>query len=785
MSPNRIVGRPALYESFEKELSSKKAIYISGPVGFGKTTAVLDWLDKAQKSYQYLSTDSENFAETVANVSDTLIVIDDLYGIASQQEEQLILNAMTSLPDSRFILIGRVALPAYLKPYQFTAQLFCYGTESFLFDRSMTADLLAFYKLTDSSLPAQVTTAMKGYAMGISFLANRLAVGEPMNTHTVERVKIDLFDCYDELLYKRWNTDQQKFLLHMTSFGTFTSKMAEMVTGRKNVISLIGKALSEGSYLIFQPPDTYSIYPFFHQYLMRKQHLTCSKDFINSTYHNAALYYELENDIENALKYYQLSGDTDKISELLILNCQLHPGNGHYYETEVYYRALPKETILDSHELMSGMSMLCSLLCQPEESEYWLSELEHYGEQLERQDKNYKLTQGKLCYLRIALPHRGSKRIAAILLDAAKAYSTGAFRLQEFSVTSNLPSLLNGGKDFCEWVRHDRKLYHLMKKPCELLLGRYGIGLADIALAESLFEKSTSDNLTEVMMLANAGQNAACFKGTLEMEFAAIGVLSRMMLMQNNLPSAYALLDTIQNRAENAAMQGLIDNIEALRTMLLLVEGKNDEVCVWLREKAPDENKNFRIMERYRYLAKVRCYLAIGKYTDALQLLGRLLDYFKSYDRTYGKLEAGILLSITQYRMQQDGWQKTLDETLVRCEHYGFIRFIAEEGTALLPLLQKTSFTTSAEYAALIIKETRHYALFYPDYQKSRQTLTEPLTDTEKTVLRLLCKGLPNDEIAELMGITLRTVKFHTGNLYAKMNVKSRTQAIKKAADLL
>ncbi len=785
MSTNRIVGRPVLYESFEKELRSKKAIYISGPVGFGKTTAVLDWLDTAQKSYQYLSADGENFAETVATVSDTLIVIDDLYRITSQQEEQLILNAMTSLPDSRFILIGRAALPAYLKPYQLTAQFVCYSKDSFLFDRTMTTDLLAFYKLTEPSLPAQVETAMQGYAMGICFLANRLANGESMNTHTVERVKIDLFDCYDELLFKRWDADQQKFLLHMTPFDTFTSKMAEMVTGRKNVMSIIGKALSEGSYLIFQPPDTYSIYPFFHQYLMRKQHLTCSKDFINSTYHNAALYYELEDDIENALKYYQLSGDTDKISELLILNCQLHPGNGHYYETEAYYRELPKETILDSPELMSGMCMLCSLCCRPEESEYWFSELEHYGEQLEKQDKNYKLVQGKLCYLRIALPHRGSKNIAAILLNVAKAYSTGAFRLQEFSVTSNLPSLLNGGKDFCAWVRHDRQLYRLMKKPCELLLGRYGVGIADVALAESLFEKCTSDNLTEVMMLANAGQNAASFKGTLEMEFAAIGILSRMMLMENNLSSAYALLENIQNRTENEKMQGLIDNIEALRTMLLLVEGKNDAALLWLREKAPDENEHFRIMERYRYLAKVRCYLTAGKYTDALQLLGRLLDYFKSYDRTYGQLEAGILLAITQYRMGQDGWQKTLDDTLVRCEHYGFIRFIAEEGAALLPLLQKVTLSTSAEYAELVLKETRNYALLYPNYQKLKQVLAEPLTDTEKTVLRLLCKGLSNDEIAELMGVTLRTVKFHTGNLYAKMKVKSRTQAIQNAADLL
>jgi len=324
-----------------------------------------------------------------------------------------------------------------------------------------------------------------------------------------------------------------------------------------------------------------------------------------------------------------------------------------------------------------------------------------------------------------------------------------------------------------------------MKQPCELLLGRCGVGVADIFLAEISFEKSVSNNLTEVMMLINAGQNSASSKGSLEMEFAAIGVLCRIMMMQNSLPAAYSLLDAIQNRAESAKMQGLTANIDAMRIWLLLMEGENDAAYLWLRDKAPDENKHFRILDRYRYMVKVRCYLATGKYTDALRLLGRLIDYFKRYDRSYGLMQAGILLAITQYRMEQDGWQTTLGDALLRCEHYGFIRFVAEEGAALLPLLQKTTFTTDMEYAECILKETRQYALLYPNYQKPKQLLEEPLTDTEKAVLRLLCKGLSNDEIAELMGIALRTVKFHTGNLYAKLSVKSRMQAIQRAGDIL
>lgn len=66
-------------------------------------------------------------------------------------------------------------------------------------------------------------------------------------------------------------------------------------------------------------------------------------------------------------------------------------------------------------------------------------------------------------------------------------------RLPEFSVTSSLPSIMNGGLDFCEWSKNDKELSVLMKKPIEVVLGKYGAGLINIALAESGFEKGTMD----------------------------------------------------------------------------------------------------------------------------------------------------------------------------------------------------------------------------------------------------------------------------------------------------
>ena len=51
-------------------------------------------------------------------------------------------------------------------------------------------------------------------------------------------------------------------------------------------------------------------------------------------------------------------------------------------------------------------------------------------------------------------------------------------------------------------------------------------------------------------------------------------------------------------------------------------------------------------------------------------------------------------------------------------------------------------------------------------------------------MFRLLAAGKKNEEIATVLNITVRTVKFHTGNLYRKLNVTGRADAIRRAAEL-
>ena len=66
----------------------------------------------------------------------------------------------------------------------------------------------------------------------------------------------------------------------------------------------------------------------------------------------------------------------------------------------------------------------------------------------------------------------------------------------------------------------------------------------------------------------------------------------------------------------------------------------------------------------------------------------------------------------------------------------------------------------------------------------SPQSLIEPLSARELEILRLIADGLTNQEIADRLVLSLPTIKWHTGNLYGKLGVNSRTQAVAKAREL-
>lgn len=128
-------------------------------------------------------------------------------------------------------------------------------------------------------------------------------------------------------------------------------------------------------------------------------------------------------------------------------------------------------------------------------------------------------------------------------------------------------------------------------------------------------------------------------------------------------------------------------------------------------------------------------------------------------------------------------------EALALARPSGVIALFLAEGPAVAAILAELLGGSDLEYA------DRTYAAqilaAFPESMRSTappeaaaESLAEPLSRRELDVLRLIDEGCTNQEIAERLVITLHTVKKHSSNLYAKLGVGSRTQALARAREL-
>ena len=70
------------------------------------------------------------------------------------------------------------------------------------------------------------------------------------------------------------------------------------------------------------------------------------------------------------------------------------------------------------------------------------------------------------------------------------------------------------------------------------------------------------------------------------------------------------------------------------------------------------------------------------------------------------------------------------------------------------------------------------------ELEGDQSSLIEPLSEREIEVLDLIAKGLTNQVIADRLVLSLHTVKAHTRNIYGKLDVHNRTQAVDRARTL-
>ncbi len=764
--------------------SLPQTVYLYGATGYGKTELVRQYLS----GYRYIWLSCEKLPwkmETAPSGKQTrkVVVIDDLHRLKSEELRKEII-ALARRSDLWLILISRSPVPAWLMPLYVREGLMIISEDDL---RLGKAEISGYLKICGVAFTDDDIQYLQKTAEGNAYVVRHAALKMKEGKHVGPALYAEIWEAFSVYLEKfvvsGWDSDLLEFLMQVSVVDEFTLEMAEMITGSPYVASALEQAAEAGNFL-FQKNGVYRLRPTLNHALQSLAAKVYGLERVKDFKYNAALYYEMHDEIIPALRLFEECGKGDHIKSLLIRNARRNPGNGHYYELRRYYFNLEEQEIETSPVLMAGMSMLYSMLMDEEKSEYWYEKLTAFAKKAK--GGTLREAQSRLAYLDIALPHRGSRNVLDIMKNIPAMLLDNGIGFPEFSVTSNMPSTMNGGKDFCHWSPSDTLLAKTVGPLVERILGRYGKGLVKAALGESYYEKG--EDPYQVMTLLTRAQMETEQGGMPEIAFAAVGIRIRLSLLQGDIQAAGELLTSFERSVrENQALQ-LLPNIQALRCRLALYEGDINGVDQWM-EAAPDENKEFCSLERYRYLTKVRCYLAKGEYLTAQALLEKLRYYAEKMNRPYIRMEVGLLSAIAKERMG-GSWQEELSAALKEAESYRFLRLISEEAAAIWPLLHREkkalleNGSLDQNWLHRLLEETEEMARRYPLYLKKRTAALSDFSETALTILRLQADGLSLNQIAKRLEMKPFSVSYHIQENYRKLNVSRKADALLAARSL-
>nr|WP_242411241.1 LuxR C-terminal-related transcriptional regulator [Pseudomonas knackmussii] len=185
-----------------------------------------------------------------------------------------------------------------------------------------------------------------------------------------------------------------------------------------------------------------------------------------------------------------------------------------------------------------------------------------------------------------------------------------------------------------------------------------------------------------------------------------------------------------------------------------------------------------------RGISRVRLLQARGHFSEALHEITQLRALLQPGWHGLQRLRLDLLAALSYQRLgYQERANSLLGQCLIGAEREGVRSLFIEEGEGIRLLLQQLESTERQPALQVFI---RGLLSAWPgqEIRKAQDVLEEGLTDREREVVCLAAQGLSNEEIGQKLSLALGTVKWHLHNIYEKLKVRNRTQAIRRAREL-
>jgi LuxR family maltose regulon positive regulatory protein len=249
--------------------------------------------------------------------------------------------------------------------------------------------------------------------------------------------------------------------------------------------------------------------------------------------------------------------------------------------------------------------------------------------------------------------------------------------------------------------------------------------------------------------------------------------------------------------------------IEALKARVYVKQGRLPNALAWVHERGLSVDDELSYLREFEHITLAGVLLARYKrereerhIQEAMGLLERLLKAAEGGGRTGSVIEILVLQALAH---QAEGdlhlALAPLERALTLAEPEGYVRIFGDVGPPMAELLSRlkdeggrmkeyihkllTTFGQQKDVHPVGSAQDESSSLRLRSGQAlSPQPLVDPLSERECEVLKLLTTELSGPEIARELMVSMNTIRTHNKNIYSKLGVNSRRDAVKQAKEL-
>jgi LuxR family maltose regulon positive regulatory protein len=331
----------------------------------------------------------------------------------------------------------------------------------------------------------------------------------------------------------------------------------------------------------------------------------------------------------------------------------------------------------------------------------------------------------------------------------------------------------------------------------ETLLYSY-VSLCDVHRERNELDSAKSDLNDALTIIRQTGRES--YPGFVVENLKSLAL---MLDLVDDSSQTDVIVDQALRRYRRCGNEVVEKQIEALKALLVLRRGGDmSQVSRWVQTSGLSAEDKAVYANEFAHLVLARWLIQTMQAKQALALLTRLLKAAQEASRGRSVIEILVLQALAHQLLEDEAAAiKALESALILGQPESFVRTFVDEGESLskllLELLKQKGKRWESEKPELLQYVVKLKEMFSPSgpVLTARVATTEtealpwwyvedPLSERELEVLQHVARGLSNQEIADKLFLSAGTVKRHMSNIYQKLDVHSRTQALERARSL-